>query len=383
MARYPSADELLDQAVAESGLSEFGPGDFRQGLGVLLGSLECDGDLHPDADTAVLGDFRRRLVNRLEVEAWYETHPEVENVAIRGPVDINGLPRTGTTALADMLSLDPQFRCLRGWEQTKPVPPPILVDEANDPRRRSFEEMHESRSKEQRAMHIFEVDAAMEDTEILGMAFHGQQMMLPVPSYRDWWRGADLTQTYAYHRRVVKLLGSRRLPDRWLFKAPHHKFHLEALASAYPDVRFVMTHRDPGKVVPSYASLVLSITPPAKAERDLVAFGREICDHLRIGMEHAMEQRERLGEDRFLDVHHRELVGDPRGSIRRIYSWLELDLSPGVEQSILEWQAANRMGASGSHRYTPEQFGLTAEQIRFDYDFYMERFEVAVEGDST
>ena len=167
-ARYPSADELLDQAVAESGLSEFGPGDFRQGLRVLLGSLECDGDLHPDADHAVLGDFRRRLVNRLEVEAWYETHPEVENVAIRGPVDINGLPRTGTTALADMLSLDPQFRCLRGWEQTKPVPPPVLADEANDPRRRSFEELHESRSKEQRAMHIFEVDAAMEDTEILG-----------------------------------------------------------------------------------------------------------------------------------------------------------------------------------------------------------------------
>ncbi len=258
VARYPSAQELLDQAVAGSGLSEFGPGDFREGLRVLLESLECDGDLQPDAGAAVLGDFGRRLVNRLEVEAWYEAHPEVEDVAIRGPVDINGLPRTGTTALADMLSLDPQFRCLRGWEQTKPVPPPIRADEADDPRRRSFEESHGSRSEEQRAMHIFEVDAAMEDTEVLGMAFHGQQMMLPVPSYRRWWRAADLTQTYAYHRRVVKLLGSRRHPDLWLFKAPHHKFHLEALASAYPDVRFIMTHRDPGKVVPSYASLVLS-----------------------------------------------------------------------------------------------------------------------------
>ncbi len=380
---YPSVEELLAEAVEKSGFTDFGPGDFRQGLGVLLESLERDGNLHPDAVEPVLDDFRRRLVNRLEVEAWNEAHPEVESVGIRGPVDVNGLPRTGTTALADMLSLDPQFRCLRGWEQTTPVPPPILANEADDPRRRAFEESHESRRRRQRAMHIFEVDAAMEDTEILGMAFHGQQMMLPVPSYRHWWREADLTQTYEYHRRVVKLLGSRRPPDLWLFKAPHHKFHLEALASAYPDVRFVMTHRDPGKVVPSYASLVLSITPPAASERDQNAFGREVCDHLRVGMEHAIQQRELLGEDRFLDVHHRDLVDDPKGSIRRIYTWLGLPLSPDVEQSIREWQEVNRMGASGTHRYTPEQFGLTAKKIRSDYDFYIERFDVAVEGDST
>ena len=74
-----------------------------------------------------------------------------------------------------------------------------------------------------------------------------------------------LTPTFAYHRRVVKLLQSRRPPDLWLFKAPHHKFHLEAIVAAYPDVRFVMTHRDPAKVVPSYASLVSTIFPARKA----------------------------------------------------------------------------------------------------------------------
>jgi Sulfotransferase family len=383
MARYPTAEALLNEAVAEAGLSEFGPGDFRIGLEVLLDSLDRDGDLDPGADAAVVGDFRRRLVNRLEVEGWYEAHPEVEDVVVRGPVDINGLPRTGTTALADMLSLDPQFRCLRGWEQVQPVPPPTSAEERHDPRRKSFEEMHAARSDEQRAMHIYEVDATMEDTEVLGMAFHGQQMMLPVRSYRDWWREADLTQTYEYHRRVIKLLGSRRLPDLWLFKAPHHKFHLEALASAYPNVRFVMTHRDPGKVVPSYASIVLSVMPPAAGQRDLAALGREVSEHLRIGLLHAMEQRTHLGEDRFLDVHHQNLVDDAKGSIRRIYEWLGLELTPPVERSILEWQETNRMGASGVHRYTPEQFGLTAEQIRSDYGFYIEHFDVAVEGEPT
>lgn len=380
MARYPSAEQLLDDAVAQSGLTDFGPGDFREGLEVLLASLERDGDLHPDADAAVVGDFRRRLVNRLEVEAWCAQHPEVDDVTVQGPVDINGLPRTGTTALADMLSLDPQFRCLRGWEQARPVPPPVAGKEVTDARRVAFAAMQASRSDDDRAMHIMEIDATMEDTEVLGMAFHGQQMMLPVPSYRDWWREADLTDTYRTHRRVVKVLGSRCPPDRWLFKAPHHKFHLEALATAYPDARFVMTHRDPAKVVPSYTSIVSSVMPRAHGRRDLHALGREISDHLRIGMEHAIEERARVGEDRFLDVHHRDLAGEPRATVRRIYDWLGLDLDPEVEQTIVDWQDANRVGAQGTHRYTAEQYGLSAAQIRSDYDFYIRRFDVALEG---
>jgi hypothetical protein len=38
------------------------------------------------------------------------------------------------------------------------------------------------------------------------------------------------------------------------------------------------------------------------------------------------------------------------------------------------------MGAHGSHRYTAEQYGLTAAQIRCDYDFYIRQFDVPVEG---
>jgi hypothetical protein len=380
VSRYPSALQLLDEAREEAGRSDFGPGDFREGLEVLLDSLERDGDLAPATDEQVVGALRRRLVNRLEVEAWYAEHPEVEDVTIRGPVDINGLPRTGTTALADMLSLDPQFRSLRGWEQTQPVPPPIAGEALDDPRRVAFIKEHEALPPEYQAMHLFEPDATMEDTEILGMAFHGQQMTIPVPSYRRWWRGADLTDTYAYHRRVVKLLGSRHPPDLWLFKAPHHKFHLEALVSAYPGIRFVMTHRDPAKVVPSYTSIVSTVFPPAAGQRDVMGLGREICEHLREGLEHAIEARAHIGEDRFLDIHHRELVADARGTVRRVYDWLGFDLNPEVEQRIVDWQQANRVGAHGTHQYTAEQYGLTVAQIRSDYDFYIRHFDVAVEG---
>jgi hypothetical protein len=97
-------------------------------------------------------------------------------------------------------------------------------------------------------------------------------------------------------------------------------------------------------------------------------------------MERAIAERARTGEDRFLDVHHRELTGDPQGTIRRIYDWLDLELTRDAAQTIFDWQKQNRMGAQGTHRYTAEQYGLTTDQIRSDYDFYIRRFDIYVEG---
>jgi len=179
----------------------------------------------------------------------------------------------------------------------------------------------------------------------------------------------------------VALLQSRRPPNRWLFKAPHHKFHLEALVSAYPDIRFVMTHRDPAKVVPSYASFVGTMFAPAESgQHDQKKLGREVCDHLRIGMEHCMEQRKRIGEERIIDVHQREIDRDPMGTLERIYKFLGYEFTPQLREKIVGWQNRHRSGAHGTHKYTAEQFGLSKEQIRSDYDFYIKRFGVEIEG---
>ena len=379
--RYPTSEVLLAEATeASGGLTDFGPGDFREGLARLLDSLERESDLSAATDADVVGAFRRRLVNRLEVEAWYADHPEIEQLTLRGLIDINGMPRTGTTALCQMLSLDPQFRSLRGWEQSKPVPPPTLETEATDPRRLELVASNAAVSADLAAKHTFDADATVEDTELLGMAFHGQQFTLPVYGYHEWWRHADMTSTFEYHERVVKLLQSRRPPDLWLFKAPHHNYCLEAIASAYPEVKFVMTHRDPAKSVPSWASLVSSIFPAPDGDRDMIRLGHEVSNHLRVGVANAIDARSRLESSRFLDVHHRQLVQDPMGTVRRVYEFLELELVPSVEQTISDWQQANGSGVHGAHHYTAEQFGLSAEQIRSDYDFYLQHFDIEVES---
>ena len=43
--------------------------------------------------------------------------------------------------------------------------------------------------------------------------------------------------------------------ERWILKTPNHLWHLDALLAAYPDARIIWTHRDPGPVVTTLASL--------------------------------------------------------------------------------------------------------------------------------
>ncbi len=379
-ATYPALESLLQDAREATGLADFGEGSFREGLAQLLASLERDALLPEAARQHTIALIRRRLVNRLKIEDWYARHPETADVAVGGPIVVTGLTRTGSTALGNMLSLDPQFRSLRGWEQREPVPPPVLGAEEADPRRiaaaAEIDALYAANDAVV-AQHIHEVDASVEDTEVLGLDFGAQQMTLPVWGYFDWWRTADMRAVFRYHRRVVQLLQSRRPPDLWLFKAPHHKFHLDALMEAYPNARFIMTHRDPAKSVPSYASFVSSIWPGDTASRHQPqVVGPEISKHLRVGMERALASRDRIGEDRFIDIHHPDLNRDPLGTLARIYDFLGLELTQAMRDSVTAWLAKHRSGAHGEHRYTPEQYGLTAAGIRADYDFYIKRFGV-------
>ena len=334
MARYPRPPtQLLAEARGRAaGSSDFGPGDFRDGLGVLLDSLERDGDLEPgELTSGVVGDLRRRLVNRLEVEAWYARAPRD-----RGRSPCVG-PSTSTACPAPAPPRSPT--CCRSTRSSAACAAGSRRSRARRRRsttRRPTPAACSCHARTKRAPGRAQGHAPLRRRRHHGghrAARHGLPRpavsRCPVYGYHAWWRGADADRDLQYHRRVVKLLQSQRPPDLWLFKAPHHNFHLEAIVSAYPDTRFVMTHRDPaqGRCRRGRASCRRSC-PPADGERDLHRLGREVSNHLRVGVEHAIAARARIGEDRFLDVHHRDLIADPMGTVRRVYDFLGLELTP-------------------------------------------------------
>ena len=83
------------------------------------------------------------LCNRLQVEHWYAEHPEIDDEEVVVDLLGVGFPRTGSTALSQLLGEDPSVRTLRVWESSTPCPPPGLSAEADRERLAAAEMMLE------------------------------------------------------------------------------------------------------------------------------------------------------------------------------------------------------------------------------------------------
>ena len=129
-----SADELEDGARAATGLDDFGSPYYREGLERTVDALNNEADLNEMGNVIQHATISNALIQRLKIIDTYKQHPEIADEVVDGPVVILGLPRTGTTALGQLVANDPQFRSLRTWESQAPTPPPEAATQHTDPR---------------------------------------------------------------------------------------------------------------------------------------------------------------------------------------------------------------------------------------------------------
>ena len=317
-----TVDGLTAAAMEETGLKDFGSSPFREGLGRLTDALDEEADLTA-AGTEILGlRLTMLLANRLRVEKVYAAHPEIGDQEVGGPVVIIGLPRTGTTALSQLVAADPQFRSLRLWESIDPVPPPTTETEHDDPRigeaQRGLDAMYTVFPR-MRSLYYQTATGATECQDLLGMAFRTEHFdgMAHVPSYRQWVLDCDMTPAYEYHRRVLRLLQWHCPPRLWHLKTPVHMLALDELCAVYPDAKFLWTHRDPAAVLGSVCSLIAYTRSWVSDRDDAAALGEEQSAVWAEALRRAMEFRDRTGEERFADVAWDELQTDPVGAVSR------------------------------------------------------------------
>src|SRR5436305_4655810 len=119
--------DLMREACNETGLDDCGDDSFREGLGILVRSLQDEAKLNSMGQAAMRGRIVGLLAQRLQIEDWFRRHPEMAEEPIEAPLIGLGLPRTGSTALSFLLAEDPATRSLRLWESAAPAPPPSTV----------------------------------------------------------------------------------------------------------------------------------------------------------------------------------------------------------------------------------------------------------------
>jgi hypothetical protein len=85
MAVTLDEDAVLNAARERTGLSDFGPDDFRERLRVWLLSAEEDSTMGPVGRLVVFRDCVRYAANRLRLEDLIRRHPEIPMVVPPSP----------------------------------------------------------------------------------------------------------------------------------------------------------------------------------------------------------------------------------------------------------------------------------------------------------
>jgi hypothetical protein len=367
-----TAQDLHASASKITGLADFGPDDYADGLAVLLESCQRDAGLTELGRRVMRAFLRGALVARLLSEAGWRAHPAHERVGIDRPVFVTGLPRTGTTALHRLLAADPAHQGLELWLAEMPQPrPPRETWQANPAYRQvqAGYERHHAEHPEFMGVHYIAADQVEECWQLLRQSMRSVswECLAHLPTYSAWLASQDWTGAYRRHRRNLQLIG---LPDagrRWVLKNPSHLFALDALLAVYPDALIIQTHRDPATAIASVCSLAAQASAGWSTTFTGEVIGRDQLELWASGLERFTAERARHDPAQFCDVWYGDLVTDPVGTAESVYRHFGLPFTGGAADAMRRMvtrDAADRgLGPRSAHRYTLADFGLTPGDV--------------------
>lgn len=357
-------DELIETARRNTGLTDFGPDDWREPYHILLRAIEKEAALHFFGRLWTRQEFLLFLETRLRIEATFQAHPEIDNEVIDQPVFVTGLPRSGTSILFELLAQDRQFLAPANWEFVFPCPPPEAATYRSDPR---VPRAHDLITQMGRiaptfnAMHELGAWIPNECGIAFRLTFRSQYLAatLQVPSYATWLFAADQRPVYHYYRRLLKLLQWKNPRSHWLLKAPEHQSFMPTLFEAFPDARVIVTHRDPVQAQGSVTNLMGTLywmrsDQPFDAEafeqlltpEGTAARLGQMIDWIESGAVPAAQ----LTHSRYAD-----LVQAPIEALTRLYACAGFEFRAEARAAVERYLAAKPQGKFGVHRYAVDE----------------------------
>jgi hypothetical protein len=378
----PDAAALLAQASYETGLHDFGDGQFRGPLEALVRFLGAGG-LGADDRRAAFGQVVRVLGWRLRLVEDRKRYPGIADERIEAPVIVIGFPRSGTTLLHALLAAAPGNRAPLYWEIARPSPP-VSLAAAGDPRlaegTRDIERWLADYAGFITQHPYFDAggETPMECESLLVYDLRNAYPTIfsKVPFGFGWAEAGSGQEYYASHRRFLQHLqfgGPRR---RWVLKGVEHQFRLSALLAAYPDAKLIWPHRDPVEVFGSLLAVVSLVCQhsgtPAPADRR--AFSLALLDSFEQRVEKALADPASEA-DSICHVTYPDLVADPAGVVRTAYEHFGLP-PDGVEAAVRAWldDPGHRSDRFGRWTYDLANYGVRSDEVRERFGGYRERF---------
>jgi hypothetical protein len=361
--------ELREAASRMTGLSDFGPDDFSDGLAVLRDSFVQDAGLTEHGERAARALLRGALMARLMSESGFAAYPSHESVGVPRPIFVTGLPRTGTTFLHRLLVADPAHQGLELWLAEAPQPRP---DRSLWPENPAYQFIaagiarHQGKHPSFAGVHELGADQVEECWQLLRQSMRSVsfECLAYLPTYSAWLAGQDWTAPYVRHRRNLQLLSLQDRDRRWVLKNPSHLFALDALMKVYPDALVVVTHREPRVAIASMCSLAAHASADWSTTFRGPVIGRSQLDLWADGLDRFTAARARYAPEQFLDVAYDDLVADPLAVVGEVYRHFGLPFTSEAASAMRPLITPSTAGTGApAHKYTLADFGLSVAEV--------------------
>lgn len=376
----PTLLEIAEAVAGDGPRGDFGDPNWRTRFEQLVGRLDAS-PMHVVGRLMTRQEILRSLRARHALARIWEADSAIVDETIAAPVIVTGPPRSGTSILFELLWLDPDLRGPVAWEVLHPRSSGavgIAEAEAESLRARTEceQELWADVQPEFAAIHELRSDLPVECVTLTLPCFCGPHW----PMIGGVGLETDMKEAYAFERRLLQVLQHGAAQPTWLLKTPGHLMTLDLLFETFPDAWVVQTHRDPAKTMPSTVSTTAMVQWLRTDDVD----ARSLAAGIGAGFTHALNsvttrRAARDLPDRFVDVHFQSLLKDPVETLRRAYGAMKRDFTPAHAERIRTYLAEKPRGKFGVHRYSPEEWGFTKEELRSGLAPYIEAFDVALE----
>jgi hypothetical protein len=381
------AAELLGAAQAETGLHDYGDPTLPERCTVAIEHLNGLG-MDADGVREAAQVCRWLLTSRLEFIEDRNRYPIGDEV-IDAPMFVTGEPRSGTTLMHALMSVDPHARALRFWEVMYPSPPPGLASPDDDRRERADADWREINGKMPKWLHSHPYNDMLgnglpEDERTWAFDF---RVMTPTA----WWRvpmqslvgglATDAAAQYRLHRAMLQQLQYQRPQKYWVLKG-FHGFRLKEMFDAYPDATLVWLHRDPVQVAASRTMMMADIAEGMVGPVDLHALARMHLELTRAGVANTMSNP-MVDDPRILHIRYTDFIADQVATVQRYYTFCGRTVAPEAETAMRAYLANNRGDRYGKFRYSTQlliDIGEDLDALHAEFRPFRERFGVAIEN---
>jgi hypothetical protein len=378
------AQALLAAAEAETGLSDYGDDpSFKSRFGLAVDHLKSIGMDHA-GQRAGVAVCHWLLTTRLRFFDDRKRYPIAAEKIVK-PLFATGQPRSGTTLLHALMSVDPNARSLRFWEVMYPSPPPGLAG-AGDPRRaRADDDWREINAKIPKWLVSHPYNDMLgnglpEDERTWAMDF---RVMTPTA----WWRvpmgmkigglPLDAPAQYRLHKMMLQQCQYARPQKYWVLKG-FHGGRLETLFDTYPDASLIWTHRDPVQVIASRIMMAAELVEGMVGHVDLKEQAAIQLADARASIK-AMMNAPMLDDPRIHHVRYTDFTADPVGTIRRFYERSGVPWTGEAEAAMRDYLRNNRGDRYGKFTYSPDLIGVDIDELHREFAPFRERFGIEIE----